>query len=118
MSDEDLEAVRADSARAVMGWSAADIPWAYDGVTPVWHTSDGNPVMTVYSWQPDRNDVQNMQVLDRMVELGFELALTARGEATMVQFSRGSGPAACDEDRDRRIAVLRAALVAMRSAAE
>ena len=43
MSDDDLETVRADSARAVMGWSAADIPWAYDGVTPVWHTSDGRP---------------------------------------------------------------------------
>ena len=118
MSDDDLEVVRTETAQAVMGWSAAEIPWAYDGVTLVWHTSDGNPLMTAYSWQPDRNDVQNMQVLDRMVELGFELALTARGEATTVQFSRGSGPVACNEDRDRRIAVLRAALVAIKSVAQ
>ena len=118
MNDDDLETVRAETARAVMGWSAADIPWAYDGVTPVWHTSDGDPVMTVYSWRPDCNDVQNMQVLDRMVELGFELALTARGESTLVRFGRGSGPVACNEDRDRRIAVLRAALAAMKSVTE
>ena len=117
MSD-DLETMCAEAARLVMGWKAVEVPWAYDGVTPVWHTLDGEPVMTVFSWQPDRSDIHNTQVLDRMLDLGFELALTARGAGTTVQFSRGSGLVARSEDRDRRIAVLRAAITAMKSAAE
>ena len=78
MSDDDRELLCAETARLVMGWTATDIPWAYDGATPVWHTSAGEPVMTVFSWRPDRNDAQSMQVLDRMVDLGFELTLTVR----------------------------------------
>ena len=117
MGDDDPEITCADAARLVMGWTAADIPWAYDGITPLWHTADGDPVMTVFSWRPDRNDTQNMQVLDRMLDLGFELTLTARGGRSVVQFSHGSGPPTRSEDRDRRIALLRAALAATRSAA-
>ena len=117
MGDDDPEITCADAARLVMGWTAADIPWAYDGVVPLWHTADGDPVMTVFSWRPDRNDTQNMQVLDRMLDLGFELTLTARGGRSVVQFSHGSGPPTRSEDRDRRIALLRAALAATRSAA-
>ena len=44
MSDDDRELLCAETARLVMGWTAADIPWAYDGATPVWHTSAGEPV--------------------------------------------------------------------------
>ena len=117
MGDDDPELTCADAARLVMGWTAADVPWAYDGVAPLWHTADGDPVMTVFSWRPDHNDVQNMQVLDRMIELGFDLTLTARGGRTVAQFGRGSGPLAHSEDRDRRIALLRAAIAAARSAA-
>ena len=96
-----------------MGWTSADVPWAYDGVVPLWHTADGDPLMTVFSWQPDRNDVQNLQVLDRMIRLGFELTLAIRNGRTLVQFSRGSVPVARGEDADRRIALLRAALLAV-----
>ena len=117
MSGSDPETACAEAARLVMGWRAADVPWAYDGIEPVWHTADGDPVMTVFSWQPDRNDAQNMQVLDRMIELGFELTLTACGERATAQFSRGSGPPARSEAPDRRIALLRAALAAAKSAA-
>ena len=117
MKDDDRELACADAARLVMGWTVADVPWAYDGVASLWHTADGDPVMTVFSWRPDRNDAQNMQVLDRMIELGFEFTLTARGERTVAQFSRGSGPPARGEDRDRRIALLRAATAAVKSAA-
>ena len=117
MGGGDLELMCADAARVVMGWTAADVPWAYEGVAPLWHTADGDPVMTVFSWRPDRDDAQNMQVLDRMIELGFEFTLTARGGRSVVQFSRGSGPPGCSEDRDRRIALLRAALAAARNAA-
>ena len=117
MDGSDPEATCAEVARLVMGWRAADVPWAYDGVEPLWHTADGDPVMTVFSWRPDRNDAQNMQVLDRMIELGFELTLTARGERAAAQFSRGSGPPARGEAADRRTALLRAALAAVKSAA-
>ena len=118
MSNDDLETMCAETARLVMGWTAVELPWAYDGVTSVWHTSDSNPVMTVHSWQPDRNDVQNMQVLDRMTDLGFELVMTVRDEGTSVQFGRGSRALARCENEDRRIAVLRAALAATKCSVE
>ena len=115
MSDDDRELLCAETARLVMGWTAADIPWAYDGVTPVWHTAAGDPVMTVFSWRPDRNDAQYMQVLDRMVDLGFELILTVGGGCTVVQVGEGSIPVARGEHPDRRIALLRAALAGIGS---
>ena len=118
MRDDDLDALCAETARLVMGWSAAEVPWAYDGVTPMWHTAGGEPVMTVFSWQPDRNDVHNMQVLDRMLELGFELTLTVCGGSTVVEFARASAPVARGEHRDRRVALLRAALGAAKSRAD
>ena len=31
MSDDDHELMCAEVARLVMGWTAVDIPWAYDG---------------------------------------------------------------------------------------
>ena len=118
MSDDDRALLCAATARLVMGWTAADIPWAYDGQTPVWHTPAGDPVMTVFSWRPDRNDAQNMQVLDRMVELGFELTVTAGGGRTVVEIGRGSMsmPVARGEHEDRRVALLRAALAGIESA--
>ena len=116
MSDHDRELLCAETARLVMDWTAAEIPWAYDGVTPVWHTAAGDPVMTVFSWRPDRNDAQCMQVLDRMVNLGFELSLTVGGGRTVVQVRRESIPVARGEHADRRIALLRAALAGIGSA--
>jgi len=116
MSADGPELLCAETARRVMGWTAADIPWAYDGTTPVWHTSAGDPVMTVFSWRPDRDDTQNMQVFDRMVDLGFDLTLTAGGGRTVVQVDRddrggrAATPTARGEHADRRIALLRAAL--------
>ena len=117
VSDADLEALCAEAARLVMGWETADVPWAYDGVASLWHTADGDPVMTEFSWRPDRNDAQNMQVLDRMIGLGFELTLAARGGRALALFSRGSGEAARHEAPDRRIALLRAAVAAVKAAA-
>ena len=115
MSDDDYGSMCAEIARCVMGWTATDIPWAYDGETSLWHTAEGDPVMTVFSWRPDRNDAQNMQVLDRMFELGFEIALTACRGRTVVEFRRGAVPVAHIEHRDRRTALLRAALAAVGS---
>ena len=118
MNDADREALCADTARFVMGWTAADVPWAYDGTTPLWHTPGGDPVMTVFSWRPDRDDTQNMQVLDRMIGLGFELTLTVRDDRTEVRFSRGPAPVARNGHRNRRVALLRAAVAAAQSTAE
>ena len=118
MSDDDHGSMCAEIARRVMGWTATDIPWAYDGETSVWHTAGGDPVITVFSWRPDRNDAQNMQVLERMLELGFEIALTACCGRAVVEFRRGAAPVAHDEDRDRRTALLRAALAAVGSDTE
>ena len=116
MSDDNREFLCAETARLVMGWTAADIPWAYDGATPVWHTPAGDPVMTVFSWRPDRDDAQSMQVLDRMADLGFELTLTVSGARAVVQIGRGSIPVARAEHTDRRVALLRAALAGIGSA--
>ena len=116
MSGDDPEVLCAEVARLVMGWTAAEIPWAYDGATPVWHTSAGEPVMTVFSWRPDRNDAQNMQVLDRMVDLGFEVTMTVGGGRAVVEIGRGSMPVARAEHADRRVALLRAALAGVGSA--
>ena len=118
MSDDDHDSVCAEIARRVMGWTAIGIPWAYDGETSVWHTLGGDPVMTVFSWRPDRDDAQNMQVFERMLALGFEITLTACRERTVVEFSRGAAPVAHNEDRDRRTALLRAALAAVGSDVE
>ena len=116
MIDDDREHLCAETARLVMGWTAADIPWAYDGETPVWHTAAADPVMTVFSWRPDRNDAQNMQVLDRMVHLGFELTMTVRAGRTIVEIGRGPMPIARAEHDDRRVALLRVALAGVESA--
>lgn len=117
VSGAGLEALCAEAARLVMGWETADVPWAYDGVASLWHTAGGAPVMTEFSWRPDLDDAQNMQVLDRMIGLGFELVLTAHRGYTIALFSRGSEEAARCRDRDRRIALLRAAVAAMRRSA-
>lgn len=96
-----------------MGWTSADVLWAYDGVVSLWHAADGDPLMTEFSWQPDRNDAQNLQVLDRIIELGYELTLAVCNGRTVVHISRGSALVARGEDGDRRIALLRAALAAV-----
>ena len=96
-----------------MGWTSADVSWAYDGVVSLWHTADGDPLMTEFSWQPDRNDAQNLQVLDRMIDLGYELTLAVCNGRAVVHVSRGSALVARGEDGDRRIALLRAALAAV-----
>ena len=116
MMDDGLERMCTEIARLVMGWTATDIPWAYDGVTAVWHDAAGVPIMTVFSWRPDSSDAQNLQVLDRIVDLGFELTLTVHGEGTVVEITRRSKPVARADHPNRRVALLEAALNATRSA--
>ena len=115
-SDADGEALCSKVAQAVMGWESVDIPWAYDGTVALWQAGDGDPVMTVFSWRPDRNDAQTMQVLDRMIDRGFELTLTVRGDHTVARFARERETVARSEARERRMALLNAALAAVEAA--
>ena len=111
-SEDARDALRDAVAREVMGWKAERIEWAYSGTTLVWHDDAGHPVLTRYSWQPDRRDAQAMEVVDRMLELGFRFTMGAGEESTCASFERNS---VCFriEHRDRRIAILRAALGAV-----
>ena len=111
-SEEAREALCDAIAREVMGWEIARIEWAYSGTAPVWHDGAGHPLLTRYSWQPDRRDAQALEVVDRMLELGFRFALGAEQGRTFAVFETGSTESR-SEHRDRRIAILRAALRAV-----
>ena len=111
-SEEARETLRDAVAREVMGWRVERIEWAYSGTTPVWHDSGGLPVLTRYSWQPDRRDAQAMEVVDRMLELGFRFTMGAGAGLAFAAFESGSTTTRI-EHRDRRIAILRAALGAV-----
>ena len=111
-SEEARDALRDAVAREVMGWEVERIEWAYSGSTLVWHDSAGHPVLTRYSWQPDLRDAQAMEVVDRMLERGFRFVMEAGEGSTCVTFERDSVSSRIDH-RDRRIAILRAALDAV-----
>ena len=111
-TEDARDALRDAVAREVMGWSVECIEWAYSGTTLVWHDSAGHPVLTRYSWQPDRRDAQAMEVVDRMLELGFGFMMGAGAGLAFVAFESGSTSTRI-EHRDRRIAILRAALGAV-----
>ncbi len=111
-SEEDRETLRDAVAREVMGWEALRIEWAYSGATDVWHDPSGLPVLTRYSWQPDHHDAQAMEVVDRMLALGYRFAMGAERGLAFAAFETGAAPTRI-EHRDRRIAILRAALRAV-----
>ena len=115
-TEEAREALRDAVAREVMGWRVERIEWAYSGTTLVWHDSGGLPVLTRYAWQPDRRDAQAMEVLDRMLALGFHFAMGAGGGLAFAAFARGAVSTRI-EHRERRVAIVRAALEAVAGAA-
>ena len=112
-TEEVRETLRDAVAREVMGWTALRIDWAYSGTTDVWHDASGLPVLTRYSWQPDYHDAQAMEVVDRMLALGYRFAMGAERGLAFAAFETGSAPTRI-EHRDRRMAILRAALRAVR----
>ena len=111
-SEETREALRDAVAREVMGWEVERIEWAYGGTTLVWHDSAGHPVLTRYSWQPDLRDAQAMEAVDQMLKLGFRFMMEVDEGSACVSFERGSAVSRIDH-RDRRVAILRAALGAV-----
>ena len=111
-SEEAREDLRDAVAREVMGWRVERIEWAYSGTTDVWHDTSGLPVLTRYSWQPDHHDAQAMEVVDRMLALGYRFAMGAERGIAFAAFDTGAAPTRI-EHRDRRMAILRAALGAV-----
>ena len=99
-------------AREVMGWRVRRIEWAYSGATDVWHDTSGLPVLTRYSWQPDCHDAQAMEVVDRMLALGYRFAMGAERGLAFATFETDASSTRI-EHRDRRVAILRAALHAV-----
>ena len=108
------ETLRDAVARDVMGWKILRIEWAYSGTTEVWHDTGGLPVLTRYSWQPDRRDSQAMEVVDRMLDLGYRFALSA-GDGPAIAVFESASASSRAEHCDRRVAILRAALEAVSS---
>ena len=115
LCEDERETLRDAAARQVMGWSTERLPWAYRGATLVWHDSAGVPVITWYSWQPDMLDAQAMQVADRMVTRGFRFAMGAEEGGAFAEFEC-DGRRSRVEHRERRLAILMAALEAISKA--
>lgn len=115
MTEEQRESLRAEVARRVMNWHANEVSWAYSGSTECWHTSDEVAVVTRYAWRPDEDDQQNMNVLDRMTALGFDCSVELTPEEAVVAFSRESAEGQPVSHGCRRIAVLLAAVAAIKS---
>ena len=114
MGSDERENLRDDVARRVMGWETARIKWAYDGDATLWRSPDRSPVMTQYSWRPDENDAQCMRVVDRMVELGFDCTMGVSRDRAFAVFERERGELPRATHHERRLAVLTAALEAVR----
>jgi hypothetical protein len=117
-TDEAREALRDDIAARVMGWTSGRVAWAYDGAAMLWHSADGIPLLPRDAWRPDQNDAQAMQVLERMVELGFDYVLGSSGGRTFAAFEGPDGGSERVEHPERRIALLRAALSALGAGAD
>ena len=114
MNAEQRHALRDAVARLVMGWDSAEMKWAYSATATLWHGPDGEPRMTVQSWRPDEDDAQCMGVADRMVELGYEYVLGSGTGGAYAKFIRGGREPPPTVHRERRIALLEAALAALR----
>ena len=110
MTHKDTQALRADIAREVMGWTQGSRSWAYSGSASLWYDSEGNGLLPIQSWRPDEDDRQCMQVLDRMRALGYGFSLRSDGDSIEAGFDRPSEPRVTCRHLDRRLAVLRAAL--------
>lgn len=114
MTEEQRIILRDGISEQVMGWTSRRVSWAYAETAELWHDADDNPLMTRDSWRPDTNDSQVLEVLDRMVELGFRYTLGSVDETAYAEFHRAGDQSARAEHIERRIALLRAAVTAVR----
>lgn len=98
-----------------MGWQVIEIAWASDQTVPVWHEAKGDPVMSEFSWRPDRDEAQNMQLVERMLDLGYDFDLSVKRDHAVARFVAKGNRLGQSLHPDRKIAVLEAALEAIRS---
>ena len=112
MTEETVPRLRDDIATKIMGWETVTIPWAYTDEARCWQTPDGTPILPTKAWRPDEDELQCMQVLERMLELGYTLHLEVSQAETAASFTsnNGSGEARANE---RRSALLLAACAAL-----
>ena len=103
-----------DIAVRVMCWHVEPIPWAYDGTVQLWHDGDGTPLLTVHSWQPDDDEAQCMQVVARMLDMGFRLHLEQSRDICQVRFATDAHCGPEEKHAERRLAILLAAKAALR----
>ncbi|WP_156013115.1 hypothetical protein [Thioalkalivibrio sp. HK1] len=103
------------AAREIMGWQVIEIAWAGDQTVPVWHDAKGDPMMSEFSWRPDRDEAQNMQILDAMLDLGYDFDLSVKRDHAVARFVAGSNRLGQSLNPDRKLAVIEAALEAIRS---
>ncbi len=71
--------------------------------------------MSEFSWRPDRDEAQNMQVLDRMLELGYDFELSVKPDRTLAVVGLNGERLGRSQGSDRKIVVLEAALQAIRN---
>ncbi|MBF2761488.1 MAG: hypothetical protein ISN28_14725 [Ectothiorhodospiraceae bacterium AqS1] len=109
--------INTDVAREIMGWQVIEMAWASDQTVPVWHDAKGDPVMSEFSWRPDRDEAQNMQLIERMIDLGYDFDLSLKRDHAIARFVAGHrfGQSL---NPDRKLAALEAALEAVRSRPE
>ena len=112
MATEQAEQLREAAARLVMGWRTVRIPWAYSGVVACWETPEAIPIMTCHAWRPDEDDVQCMQVVDRMVARGYVCSIVIKSTGVQAAFGIEGLLASPVEHTNRRIGLLQAALAA------
>ncbi len=68
--------------------------------------------MPCAAWRPDEDDRQNLEVLDEMIEQGFDCSVEITAGEVVVAFSRDDCGEVPVSHPQRRIALLLAALAA------
>ena len=105
--------LRIEVAQRIMGWQAASRSWAYQDVATVWHDEQGTPLIPTHAWRPDADDAQAMQVLARMLQLGFSYVVNGTEGHCRVSFRYGDIDKGIAEHSELRPALLTAAVAAM-----
>ncbi|NKC11858.1 MAG: hypothetical protein GKR94_06545 [Gammaproteobacteria bacterium] len=99
----------------VMGWTTAQIPWAYTAAACCWLNSDNTPLMACHAWRPSRDESQCAQVLETLRARGYSCTIDLSPTTVTTRFFGGTTALSSCTHPDRRIALLRAALQAASS---
>jgi len=106
--DDDLAAWLAEN---VMGWHVY-VGYVYH-LEPWWTDKGGVLLVAKDSWDPLANDAQAMMVLDRMVELGWDMELDGDSDGWFARFRKEAIKPNSALTQARNIAICRAAKAAI-----